>query len=583
MNSGSCCTNKMKTLKIFAILFMAIFALASVSAASVTTSLFYDDTTENSISIYDGDSTGIIISADSIFEDSMTINVDILDSKEKIVANLLNVYTIGDSYSNHMLVGKNAYSKPGVYTIRSTVTAASGQADTDEIYLEVIPVPIANSAPSITSSPLIEINESQAYSYQVVATDSDGDAISYSLTQSPSWLSISTNGLISGVAPQLTSDYVYAVTIKVSDGKDFAIQSFALTVKDTNQGGDTTNPFITINSPENGATYNANTLTFRISINEAVSRAWYVIAGDAKEVNLTATGATSFEKNVVLLDGNYNVEFYAKDIAGNVGTAAVSFTIDTTIPDTTSPLVTAISPREGRIYSSSAILFGIISNENINAAWYSLDNGADTSLSSSNSITWTGAINAAEGTHTIVFYGRDISGNVGVSNTITFSVDLEAPDTTSPTISVISPLNNQIYTSSDIFLSMTSSEQLSAAWYSLDNSANVSLIGDGITWQGTITAAEGTHTIVFYGEDLAGNVGTAIVSFAVDLPSSGDGDNNKKKTIFISNPDDDNNYLNQFATKTAGDEVIDVSPAKELSFWQKLWNWIKNFVRWVFG
>ena len=171
----------MKTAKILTFFFMAIFAIAIVSAGSVTTSLFYDDTTANSISINDGESTGVIVSADSIFEGSMTVNVDLLDSSGAVIANLLNAYTTSDSYSKHMMIGKAAYSDSGNYTIRSVVTAASGQTSTDELYLEVIPTDAGNSLPVITSSPLTEINESQSYSYQIVATDADGDSISYSL------------------------------------------------------------------------------------------------------------------------------------------------------------------------------------------------------------------------------------------------------------------------------------------------------------------------------------------------------------------------------------------------------------------
>ena len=665
----------MKTAKILTFFFMAIFAIAIVSAGSVTTSLFYDDTTANSISINDGESTGVIVSADSIFEGSMTVNVDLLDSSGAVIANLLNAYTTSDSYSKHMMIGKAAYSDSGNYTIRSVVTAASGQTSTDELYLEVIPTDAGNSLPVITSSPLTEINESQSYSYQIVATDADGDSISYSLTQSPAWISISSSGLISGVAPSVTSDYTYGLTARVSDGNGFVTQSFSLTVKDTNQAGDTTAPFITISNPSNGATYNTNTIRLSISTNEIVSRAWYVISGNATEVELAPVGANSFEKDVVFANGNYNIAFYARDIAGNVGTAAVSFTINTSIPDTTAPTIISISPVNGQVYTTTSFVLRMTSNEALNAAWYSLDGGANVSLSSTDSTNWQRAVTMAQGSHTITFYGRDVAGNMGRSAAITFSVDTSVPDTTAPTISVISPVNNFRYTYSNIFLSMTSSESLSAAWYSLDNGASVNLSSsNSITWIGAINAAQGSHTIIFYGrdiagnvgisstitfsvdtsvpvitavspenrtynsnsidfaiisseslinawyfldggsmtllsqvnstswenlnanvaegshtvtfygEDLAGNIGTATISFIVDISSSSSGNgNNKKPTIFISNSDDDKIYLDQFATKKTGDEVIDVSPVKELSFWQKLWNWIKNFVRWVFG
>jgi len=233
--------------KILLLPLMFVFLAVLVSASSVTVSVFYDSTTDNTITVMNGDSVGVIISADSIFENSMNVKLDFADGS--FVTNLLDVHTTSDSYSRYLVVGSSVYSIPGTYTIRATVVGASGQSDTTDLTLVVLAQTPGNSVPVITSTPLSQINEGDNYIYDVEATDADGDVLTYSLTQSPSWLSInSQTGLISGTAPQLESDYEFIATVKVYDGHDFDTQTFTITVKNV-QGTPGNNPPVITSIP----------------------------------------------------------------------------------------------------------------------------------------------------------------------------------------------------------------------------------------------------------------------------------------------------------------------------------------------
>ncbi len=224
-------TNKKLLLIPLALIALSVF----VSASSVQTALFYDSTNSSSLSIMNGQNVGVIIDANSILENSMTINVSLLDSSGKVVSNLVNVYTTNNTYSNYIIFGQGTYLSSGNYTIVSNVVAASGQTATDKLYLQVLPVPPQNSVPVITSTPVTQINSSQLYNYQVVATDADGDVLTYSLTQAPqlpAWLSInSSTGLLSGTAPSVSADTNYTLNISVSDGVNAPVsQVYTLTV-----------------------------------------------------------------------------------------------------------------------------------------------------------------------------------------------------------------------------------------------------------------------------------------------------------------------------------------------------------------
>ena len=402
-----------KLLLIPALLLVVSF-LAVVSATSITTSLFYDSTTGDSLTIIDGNSFGIVVSADSVFEGSMTIVVDLLDSNGNLVKNLLNVYTVSDSYLREITVLSADYSGIGNYTIRSTATAASGQSAIDTLSLEVRNPTAGNNVPVITSTPSTSVDEGLNYSYQVTATDADNDVLTYNLTLTPTWLSIdSSTGLIAGTAPNLNANYDYAVTVEVSDGQDFATQNFVLTVNNV------VDPTITIVSPVDGQTYNYSNVLFEITTNKAVIGATYVLDGEAP-VLMNSISNMNFSKSVSLSDGNHSVTFYVIDFNGNVGQISASFTVDTAgIVDTVAPSVTIVSPTNGQTYNTRQLTVDFTATDlNLNTCYYSLNGAANTTVSCNTPFT----ITASEGTNTLTVYADDNSGNVG-SHTITFEVD----------------------------------------------------------------------------------------------------------------------------------------------------------------
>ncbi len=87
-----------------------------------------------------------------------------------------------------------------------------------------------NNAPQFTSEPVTEVYEFQLYSYQITATDADGDSIIFLETDVPEWLSIidfltkrDTAYLIG--KPNEFFDTAY-VNIGITDGTDTTCQVF---------------------------------------------------------------------------------------------------------------------------------------------------------------------------------------------------------------------------------------------------------------------------------------------------------------------------------------------------------------------
>lgn len=123
----------------------------------------------------------------------------------------------------------------------------------DNIQLAPLPVttPI-NHPPAITSNPVTQVNDTQTYSYQVTAADSDsGDALTYALMSAPRGMTISSTGLIEW-QPQYTDVGVHQVALRVSDQAGLSQQQdYSLTVAHVNRSPQITSTPVT-NSVEGG-------------------------------------------------------------------------------------------------------------------------------------------------------------------------------------------------------------------------------------------------------------------------------------------------------------------------------------------
>lgn len=95
-----------------------------------------------------------------------------------------------------------------------------------------------SQAPTISGTPPATATPGVAYTFTPTARDPQGDALTFSITNRPAWMSFSTtNGRLSGTP---TSAHVGAysnIRISVSDGRSTAtLPAFAVTVSDTANG-----------------------------------------------------------------------------------------------------------------------------------------------------------------------------------------------------------------------------------------------------------------------------------------------------------------------------------------------------------
>jgi hypothetical protein len=112
-----------------------------------------------------------------------------------------------------------------------TITAGSGSGSGGT----------TNSAPTITGAPATSVRVGTAYSFTPTAKDSNGDKLTFSIQNRPSWATFSTTtGKLSGTPTSANAGSYASIKISVSDGKASAsLAAFSIAVSETANGSAT--------------------------------------------------------------------------------------------------------------------------------------------------------------------------------------------------------------------------------------------------------------------------------------------------------------------------------------------------------
>jgi parallel beta-helix repeat protein len=176
---------------------------------------------------------------------------------------------------------------------------------------------------------------------------------------------------------------------------------------------DWTPPVIVVLSPEN-KTYAMDHVSLNFTTSEQVS--WEGYSLDSS-VNVTIAGNTTLSN---LFDGSHVLTVYANDTVGNMGRSdTILFEVNTT-----PPTIIVLSP-ENKTYSVDHVSLNFTVSEETSWEGYSLDGSANVTIAGNQTLD-----NISDGIHSIIVYGNDTAGNMGISNAVSFTVDTTPPNIT---------------------------------------------------------------------------------------------------------------------------------------------------------
>ncbi len=135
-----------------------------------------------------------------------------------------------------ILSGTPADTDVGTYQ-NIVIAVSDGRGGTASLPAFSITVTRANAAPVIGGNPVTTVEAGQLYTFVPTASDPDGDALTFTVTNTPSWTAFdSTTGTLSGT-PSDTDVGTYAgIVIAVADGRDgtASLPAFSITVEQAN-------------------------------------------------------------------------------------------------------------------------------------------------------------------------------------------------------------------------------------------------------------------------------------------------------------------------------------------------------------
>lgn len=210
------------------------------------------------------------------------------------------------------------------------VTDSAGLTASQTFTVNVLP---ANQPPVITSVAPLNASVGGLYTYAAVATDPDGDALTWSLVQGPTGLTIQpTTGLVAWT-PTTSQQSAHPVTIRVQDSLGAGVnQSFTITVGPA----DNTKPTVTILTPASGTSLNAD-VTVTGTVTDDNLQEWklsYRVPGEANWIrfasgttNVTSAALGSFRAGL-LANNPYRILLEARDAAGNSDSQEIEVLVD---------------------------------------------------------------------------------------------------------------------------------------------------------------------------------------------------------------------------------------------------------------
>jgi parallel beta-helix repeat protein len=350
-------------------------------------------------------------------------------------------------------------------------------------------LPFLNRAPVIISEPIITAKEDQLYSYQIEASDPDGDNLNYSLIIKPEGMSINTekNGLITWM-PTNNQVGIHQVIVEISDGKYKVQQIFEIEVINVNNPPQILSYFpVNLNIEINeGDSVKFEIQGTDVDLNTTLDYRWF-LEGESISNSFGIGSASKSTWKYFSEYGDCGIKIAKVLVSDGEFEDSVQWKI--TIKDITPPNQPILNNVTSPTNVSLQILTG--AKETNSSIWI---NGTE-AVPLNSSIDWSYSYNLSEGTNNISVTSCDAAGNE--SSAVTIIIILDTINQAAPTLdAVLSPTNVSPQTLSG------TKETNTSVWI---NNIEIIPVNPSTTWTYDFYLSEGENNISITCQDSAGN------------------------------------------------------------------------------
>jgi hypothetical protein len=369
----------------------------------------------------------------------------------------------------------------GVHTVDVRATDKAGNEDTDSVTFEVVD----STAPEISiSSPddgSVLPSNSVTFEWSVTDEGTGVDTVEFKL-DAEAWTTTTASGTFDRTG---LAEGAHTFSIRAEDNSG---NQATLPVQFTI---DTLDPTVVIDSPTEGEPLDDEDVLVEYSVDGTGTAATVERSVDGGAWEPAGMASTLVES---LSEGAHTVEIRATDGAGHQATDIVNFTVDLG----GIPTVTITEPEDGAVIPTDSVTVEWTIENPAGSVEVQLDGGA-WAPATGDSATFS---DLSDGEHTVT-----VRTTQGGEDSVTFTVD-----TTPPTVSISSPVDDAVIDSSSVTVIWTSAGAVTTE-RSVDGGTWQAVTGTSVTIS---SLADGEHTISIRVTDVAGHTASDSVTVLVD-------------------------------------------------------------------
>ena len=322
---------------------------------------------------------------------------------------------------------------------------------------------------------------------------------------------------------------------------------------------DTTPPTVSITSPLNNSTV-SKTIPIILSAYDNVDILKVEIYKDGVLFATDNASPYSFTWDTTKdTNGSHRLEAKAYDTSNNTATSAVTVTVNNVLGDTTPPTVSITSPLNNSTVAGT-VSVNVSASDNVGISKVELYKdgtlfATDQTSPIIYSFTWY-TTQETNGSHKLEAKAYDTSNNTAIS-VVTVTVSNAVPDTTPPTVSITSPLNNSTV-SKTILISVSASDNVGISKVELYKDG-VLFITDstspyGFLWD-TTKDTNDSHRLEAKAYDTSNNTATSVVTVTVSnvIPDT------TPPTVSITSPQNNSTVAGTVSVNVSASDNVGIS------------------------